>query len=77
MAPVAAPAQVSLSNSSVSMLKSQNGNSVDGQIEYQVAEDYEGNYQFAPIKEHQVSRAMTKRYALSPCLSIGTNSQSY
>lgn len=24
--------------------------------------DWDGNYTFAPIKEHQVSRAMTKRY---------------
>ncbi|KIJ17836.1 hypothetical protein PAXINDRAFT_9774 [Paxillus involutus ATCC 200175] len=29
---------------------------------YDVCEDYEGNYRFAPIEEAQVSRAMIKRY---------------
>lgn len=29
--------------------------------QYDVCEDYEGNYRFAPIEEAQVSRAMIKR----------------
>ncbi|GAA6023192.1 hypothetical protein JCM10207_004474 [Rhodosporidiobolus poonsookiae] len=44
-------------------------------------EDYEGNYVFAPIKEHIVSRAMTKRYyedmmktAVSDVVIIGAGS---
>lgn len=28
---------------------------------YDVCEDYDGNYRFAPIEEAQVSRAMIKR----------------
>lgn len=32
-----------------------------GSTEYDVCEDYEGNYRFAPIEEAQVSRAMIKR----------------
>ena len=30
---------------------------------YDVLEDYDGNYRFAPIEEAEVSRAMIKRYA--------------
>ncbi|KAH0832109.1 Thi4 family-domain-containing protein [Lanmaoa asiatica] len=30
--------------------------------QYDVCEDYDGNYRFAPIEEAQVSRAMIKRY---------------
>ncbi|KAI0259806.1 Thi4 family-domain-containing protein [Gloeopeniophorella convolvens] len=30
--------------------------------DYEVAEDYAGNYKFAPIKEAQVTRAMIRRY---------------
>ncbi|GAA5872170.1 hypothetical protein JCM8547_003825 [Rhodosporidiobolus lusitaniae] len=44
-------------------------------------EDWEGNYRFAPIKEHIVSRAMTKRYyedmmktAVSDVIIIGAGS---
>ncbi len=29
---------------------------------YDVSENYEGDYRFAPIEEAQVSRAMIKRY---------------
>lgn len=35
------------------------------EVQYETKEDYNGDYKFAPIKEAQVSRAMTKRYALS------------
>ena len=31
---------------------------------YEVAEDYHGGYQFAPIQEAQVSRTMIKRYVI-------------
>lgn len=37
-----------------------NGNGVS--YADKVVEDYEGNYQFAPIEEAEVSRAMIKRY---------------
>jgi len=40
-------------------LSKTNGTTKD---EYDVLEDYEGNYRFAPIEEAQVSRAMIKRY---------------
>jgi hypothetical protein len=40
-------------------IDSSNGTGV--KVEYEVSENYEGKYQFSPIKEHQVSRAMTKR----------------
>ena len=32
---------------------------------YEVSENYEGKYQFAPIEEAQVTRAMIKRSVLS------------
>lgn len=35
--------------------------SVVQRTQYDVCEDYEGNYRFAPIEEAQVSRAMIKR----------------
>ena len=35
-------------------------------VQYETEEDYSGDYKFAPIKEAQVSRAMTKRYVFSP-----------
>jgi cysteine-dependent adenosine diphosphate thiazole synthase len=39
-----------------------NGNgALNGAMSPNVREDYEGNYQFAPIEEAQVSRAMIKR----------------
>lgn len=39
-----------------------NGTHVD-KNEYDVLENYEGKYRFAPIEEAQVSRAMIKRYS--------------
>jgi thiamine thiazole synthase len=33
----------------------------DEQTQFETKEDYNGDYKFAPIKEAQVSRAMTKR----------------
>lgn len=33
--------------------------------QYDVSENYEGQYRFAPIEEAQVSRAMIKRYGFS------------
>jgi thiamine thiazole synthase len=33
-------------------------------VQYETKEDYAGDYKFAPIKEAQVSRAMTKRYGV-------------
>ncbi|KAF9241121.1 Thi4 family-domain-containing protein [Melanogaster broomeanus] len=48
---------------------------------YDVCEDYEGNYRFAPIEEAQVSRAMIKRYfnmmyerAISDVVIVGAGS---
>lgn len=32
--------------------------------QYDVAENYDGDYRFAPIEEAQVSRAMIKRYVI-------------
>ena len=38
-------------------------NLADGNgAQYEVKEDYDGDYRFAPIEEAQVSRAMIKRY---------------
>ncbi|BGP39511.1 thiamine metabolism-related protein [Rhodotorula kratochvilovae] len=59
--------------------------SVDGEAavddKARFVEDYEGNMRFAPIKEHIVSRAMTKRYgedlyntAISDVVIIGAGS---
>jgi thiamine thiazole synthase len=43
-----------------------NGNGVlNGAMSPNIREDYEGNYQFAPIEEAQVSRAMIKRRAFN------------
>ncbi|EGN98203.1 hypothetical protein SERLA73DRAFT_183120 [Serpula lacrymans var. lacrymans S7.3] len=48
---------------------------------YDVAEDYDGNYRFAPIEEAEVSRAMIKRYfntmydrAVSDVVIVGAGS---
>ncbi|CAE6497468.1 unnamed protein product, partial [Rhizoctonia solani] len=53
----------------------------DGQVQYETKEDYNGEYKFAPIKESQVSRAMTKRYfedmydrAVSDVVIVGAGS---
>lgn len=54
---------------SVSSLKSQlNGsktetNGLKSEAKQEILEDWSGNYQFAPIEEAEVSRAMIKRYA--------------
>ncbi|KAL6304342.1 Thi4-domain-containing protein [Sparassis latifolia] len=60
-------------------LAKKNGTSIDKA--YDVLEDYEGNYRFAPIEEAQVSRAMIKRYfnmmyerAVSDVVIIGAGS---
>ncbi|CUA68909.1 Thiamine thiazole synthase [Rhizoctonia solani] len=51
------------------------------QVAYETNEDYNGGYKFAPIKESQVSRAMTKRYfedmydrAVSDVVIVGAGS---
>lgn len=36
-------------------------NGLNGKLAYDVSENYEGNYRFAPIEEAEVSRAMIKR----------------
>ncbi|KAJ1309324.1 hypothetical protein OPQ81_004985 [Rhizoctonia solani] len=53
----------------------------DVQVQYETKEDYNGEYKFAPIKEAQVSRAMTKRYfedmydrAVSDVVIVGAGS---
>ncbi len=38
-------------------------NGVQSQTKFEVSENYDGEYRFAPIEEAQVSRAMIKRYA--------------
>ncbi|KAI0927165.1 hypothetical protein AcW1_007503 [Taiwanofungus camphoratus] len=50
-------------------------------VSYEVLENYEGNYKFAPIEEAEVSRAMIKRYfsmmyerAVSDVVIIGAGS---
>ena len=40
-------------------------NGVHVETKFEVSEDYEGDYRFAPIEEAQVSRAMIKRYVLT------------
>jgi len=57
-------------------------NGVDAaSIKYEVAENYDGDYRFAPVEEAQVSRAMIKRYfnmmydrAVSDVVVIGAGS---
>lgn len=46
-------------------LKKMNGTANGTSYEDKVCEDYAGNYQFAPIEEAEVSRAMIRRYASS------------
>lgn len=43
-------------------------------VQYETKEDYNGDYKFAPIKESQVSRAMTKRYVSPPYAPSPQNS---
>lgn len=45
---------------SPALLAKKNGLSNNG-TQYQVNENYDGDYRFAPIEEAQVSRAMIKR----------------
>ncbi|KAF8195439.1 Thi4 family-domain-containing protein [Pholiota molesta] len=56
------------------------GPTTDAQ-KYDILEDYQGNYRFAPIEEAQVSRAMIKRYfttmyerAISDVVIVGAGS---
>lgn len=35
------------------------------ETKFEVSENYDGDYRFAPIEEAQVSRAMIKRYVLA------------
>ncbi|KDQ62341.1 hypothetical protein JAAARDRAFT_170661 [Jaapia argillacea MUCL 33604] len=58
-----------------------NGAQGNGKVTYDVLEDYDGGYRFAPIEEAQVSRAMIKRYfttmyerAVSDVVIIGAGS---
>ncbi|GAA5964871.1 hypothetical protein JCM21900_006777 [Sporobolomyces salmonicolor] len=53
-APISPPSSIKKADS----VASEDALAVAGPVE-----DYEGNYKFAPIKEWQVSRAMTRRYA--------------
>ncbi|KAF8589862.1 Thi4-domain-containing protein [Ramaria rubella] len=79
MTPPVATSTSSFSDSHFDLSKvkraNQNGNQFD------VLEDYEGNYKFAPIEEAQVSRAMIKRYfeamydrAVSDVVIVGAGS---
>ncbi|OCH91213.1 Thi4-domain-containing protein, partial [Obba rivulosa] len=62
------------------LLQKQNGARADKTF-FDVSENYEGNYRFAPIEEAEVSRAMIKRYfnmmyerAVSDVVIIGAGS---
>ncbi|KAH9947583.1 Thi4 family-domain-containing protein [Amylocystis lapponica] len=62
------------------LLSKKNGTVID-KVAFDVSENYEGNYRFAPIEEAQVSRAMIKRYfntmyerAVSDVVIIGAGS---
>ncbi|KIK99865.1 hypothetical protein PAXRUDRAFT_822318 [Paxillus rubicundulus Ve08.2h10] len=60
MSPPAATLPNVVDNSPIYLAK-KNAVTLD-KTSYDVCEDYEGNYRFAPIEEAQVSRAMIKRY---------------
>jgi thiamine thiazole synthase len=61
MAPPVATASVYDAPTTALNLKAVNGkNGSESLADF--AEDYDGNYRFAPIEEAQVSRAMIKRY---------------
>lgn len=49
------------------------GSKTNGATDYEVDENWEGKYRFAPIQEAQVSRAMIKRY-VSHCLGMVVDS---
>jgi thiamine thiazole synthase len=55
-----APPAATLPNT-VDLYPTKNNATVVATTQYDVCEDYEGNYRFAPIEEAQVSRAMIKR----------------
>jgi thiamine thiazole synthase len=57
MAPVLTQNSESKFDNNIGKLKLSNGST----REFDVAENYEGEYRFAPIQEAQVSRAMIKR----------------
>lgn len=59
MAPSVAPL-ISETQESPILLAKKNGLSNNG-TQFEVKEDYDGDYRFAPIEEAQVSRAMIKR----------------
>ncbi|KAH7905307.1 Thi4 family-domain-containing protein [Hygrophoropsis aurantiaca] len=63
------------------LLAKKNGTTPNESTTYDVCEDYEGNYRFAPIEEAQVSRAMITRYfnmmyerAVSDVVIVGAGS---
>ena len=61
MAPSVAPLVPETQESPV-LLAKKNGLASNGNgAQYEVKEDYSGDYRFAPIEEAQVSRAMIKR----------------
>ncbi|KAK7681532.1 hypothetical protein QCA50_015264 [Cerrena zonata] len=77
MAPSVATIEITEQQNPVLVAKA-NGSKVDN---FQAIEDYNGKYQFAPIEEAQVSRAMIKRYfntmyerAVSDVVIIGAGS---
>lgn len=43
-------------------------NGAQAETKFEVSENYDGDYRFAPIEEAQVSRAMIKRYVQSTFL---------
>jgi len=56
------PAAIFPSTTDLYFINSAKKNTIPvGATQYDVCEDYEGNYRFAPIEEAQVSRAMIKR----------------
>lgn len=77
-----APAQVlqSIMPESITSLKTMNSGT-NGSAKYEISENYDGQYRFAPIEEAQVSRAMIKRYfetmydrAISDVVIVGAGS---
>ena len=58
MAPPVATVDTIEQQNPILLAKAANGSRADA---FHTVEDYNGNYQFAPIEEAQVSRAMIKR----------------
>ena len=48
-------------------------NAIQSQTKFEVSENYDGEYRFAPIEEAQVSRAMIKRYVFEQPLLTSEN----